>query len=230
MKFYQLALFSSVTASFLLPSCATKFSPAQRAALNTVAVSGTTVDPEAYEEPYGGDIEMRKNAANTPGFGILGPLVGMGVGGAIAGTQNANFKGKNRGYFAAVQKNTPTDLGKSLGNKLKQSLKNDSFFRTRIAETSSNLITSDITCFRLIRSGKNDAGELMLVPQIYATIYLKDAAGKTLAGRAYIVTGAPAMTAAEYASSPAKTRSCYDTAIDFAVKSFDAELALKTCE
>ena len=228
MKFHQLALVSGLAASFLLPSCATKFSPAQRAALNTVAVSGTTVDPEAYEEPYGGDLEMRNNASNVPATGILGPLIGMGIGGAIAGTQNANFKGKNRGYFAAVQKNTPTDLGKSLGSKLKQSLKSDSFFRTRIAETSTNLITSDITCYRLIRVGKNDRGELMFVPQIYANIYLKNATGQTLAGRSYIATGTPSLTVAEYASSPARTKSCYYSAIDSAVAEFDADLALKT--
>lgn len=211
-----------------LSSCATKFSPAQRAALATVAVSGTTVDPEAYEEPYGGDLEMRNNASNVPGTGILGPLIGMGVGGAIAGTQNANFKGKNRGYFPAVQKNTPTDLGKNLSSKLKQSLKTDPFFRTRVAETSGNLVTSDITCYRLIRVGKNDQGELLFAPQIYAAIYLNDAKGQKLVGRSYIATGTPSLTVAEYASSSAKTKASYDAAIDYAVAMFDAELALKT--
>jgi hypothetical protein len=230
MIFHRIALFSSLVASLLLPSCATKFNPSQRAGLTTVAVAGTTMDPDAYEEPYGGDIQARNNASNVQGAGALGPLIGMAVGGAIAGTQNANFKGKNSNYFAAVQKNTPTDLGKSLGGKLKQSLKGDSFFRTRVAESSGNLVTSEISCYRLIRFAKNDNGELTFIPEIYADIYLKDSAGKKLAGKSYIATGTPAYTVAEYASSPAKTKQAYDAAIDFAVRAFMADLAVKTSE
>lgn len=230
MTFHRIALISSLTTSLLLPSCATKFSPAQRASLSTVAVAGTNVDPDAYEEPYGGDIQMRNNSANVPATGVIGPLVGLAIGSAVAGTQNANFKGKNSSYFAAVQKNTPTDLGKSLGGKLKQSLKSDAFFRTRVAESSGNLVTSEITNYRLIRSGKNDNGELTFIPEIYADIFLKDAAGKKLAGRTYIATGTPAYTVAEYAASPAKTKQAYDASIGFAVRAFMADLAVKTNE
>jgi hypothetical protein len=228
MKSQHITLVSGLAAALLLPSCATKFSPAQRAGLATVAVAGTTVDPEAYEEPYGGDVQMRNNSSNVPATGALGPLIGLGIGSAVAGTQNANFKGKNSGYFDAVRKNTPTDLGKSLGGKLKQSLKSDPFFRGRVAESSGNLVTSEISSYRLIRFGKKDNGDLTLIPEIYADIHLQDSAGKKLAGRTYIATGFPAYTVAEYAASSAKTKQAYDAAIDNAVTAFLADLAIKT--
>ena len=218
----------SLAAALLLPSCATKFTPGQRNALSTVAVAGTTVDADAYEAPYGGDLEMRKNSSNVPATGILGPLIGMGIGSAVAGTQNADFKGKNSGYFPAVQKNTPADLGKTLNGTLKQRLKNDSFFRTRITETSSNLITSEITTYRLVRSGKNADGTLTFVPQIYAEIHLKDSKGKNLAGRTYIGTGYGGRPVADYAGSAAMTKQAYDTAVNNAVVEFTAELRMKT--
>ncbi len=230
MKFPRITLVSGLAAALLLPSCATKFSPAQRAGLATVAVSGTTVDPEAYEEPYGGDIQMRNNASNVPATGVLGPLIGLSIGSAVAGTQNANFKGKNCGYFDAVRKNTPTDLGKSLGGELKQSLQSDSFFRGRVAENSGNRVTSEISCYRLIRAGKKDNGELTLVPEISAAIYLQDSAGKKLAGRNYIATGSPSYTVAEFAASSAKTKQAYEAAIDSAVTAFLTDLAVKTRE
>jgi hypothetical protein len=229
MKFHRITLCSSLAASLLLPSCATKFSPAQRAKLSTVAVAATKVDSGAYEEPYGGDVQMRNNSMNVPASGALGPLVGLAVGSAIAGTQNASFKGKNRGYFAAVRKNTPTDLGKCLEGRLKESLKDDSFFRSRITETSGNLVTSDITNYRLIRVAKKD-GELTFTPEISADLHLKDTAGRNLAGRTYVATGSQPYTVAEFASSPAKTKQSYDAAINSAVSAFMTDLAAKTSE
>lgn len=230
MKFHRITLFSSLASSLVLASCATNFTPAQRAGLSTVAVAGTKVAPEAYEEPYGGDIQMRNNASNVPATGILGPLIGLGIGSAVAGTQNANFKGKNSGYFAAVQKNTPDDLGNILSAKLKESLKGDSFVRSRISDKSGNVFTSEITCYRLIRRGKNENGDLTLVPEIYANIYLKNAAGKNLVGRTYIGTGAEAFPVAEYAASSAKTKKAYMAATHNAVIGFMADLAVKTRE
>jgi hypothetical protein len=219
-----------LAASLALTSCATKFTQDQRNALSTVTVAGTTVDPDAYEAPYGGDVQMRKNSSNVPATGILGPLIGMGIGSAVAGTQNANFKGKNSGYFAAVQKNTPADLGKTLGGKLKQQLKNDSFFRNRVTDGSSNLVTSEITTYRLVRTGKNADGTLTFAPEVYADIHLKDSKGKNLVGRTYIGTGYGARPVTDYATSAATTKQAYDTALNNAVAEFMTELRAKTGE
>lgn len=227
MRFHRFALVSGI-AALSLSSCATKFSPTQRAALSTVAVAGTTQLPDAYEEPYGGDLEMRNRSANVPATGILGPLVGMGIGSAVAGTQNASFKGKSSGYFAAVQKNTPGDLDKALGEGLRKSLKSDRFFGSRLTGSSANVVTSEITSYRLIRAGKNEDGTLTFVPQIHAEIQLKDASGKKLAGGICIGTGTGAAPVAEYAASAAKTRQAYNTAVSNTVLQFMAALEAKT--
>lgn len=232
MKFHPIALFSSVAVSLLLPSCATKFSPAQRAELSTVAVAQTIIDPEAYEEPYAGDIQARNAAQASAGAsgGMLGSLIGLGVGSAIAGTQNSHFKSGNESYFPAVQKNTPGDLTTILSSNLKNSLKKDAFFKPRIADQAGATVTSEISCHRLIRLGKNDKGDLLFTPEIYATIQLKNAAGKKLAGGDYTGSGVSALVISEYAASPAKTRQAFTTAVNNAIDQFMADLAIKTAE
>lgn len=230
MKFHRILSYSALAASLLLASCASKFTPAQRAGLATVAVAQTEVYPDAYEEPYGGDVQARNAASNVQGAGILGPLVGMAVGGAISGTQNANFKGHNKGYFAAVQKNAPGDLGTVLNKKLKESLKADPFFRNRLTPSSGNLVNSKITSYRLLRTGKNDDGELLFTPEIYTEIQLKDVAGKTLAGKTYVGTGFSGHLISEYASSPTLEKEVFTAAANNAVIGFMADLAIKTAE
>ena len=230
MKLRFAILLPSITASVLLSSCATKFTAAQRAQLSTVAITKTTVDPEAYEEPYGGDIDARNRASNVPGFGALGPLVGAAVGHSIAGTQNNMFRGENSGHFTLVQKNTPRDLPVRLQTKLQDSLKNDSFFKSRLRPSSSNVITSEITSYRLLRVGKDDNDKLLFTPEVYVNIYLKDSAGTNLAGRTYIGRGTQSYTIDQYAASSEKTRKAYEDALDNAVAAFKAELAIKTGE
>lgn len=228
MKPLRIIPFFSLAAALLLPSCVTKFTPEQLGALSSVAVAGTRVSADAYEQPYGGDVQMKKNSSNVPATGILGPLIGMGIGSAVAGTQNADFKGKNSGYFPSVQKNTPTDLGKTLSGRLKHRLQNDSFFRVRVAETSSNLITSEITNYRLVRTGKNANGTLTFVSEIHADVHLKDSKGENLVGRTYIGTGYGPRPITDYAGSAATTKQAYDSAVDNAVTQFLTELGIKT--
>ena len=227
MKSYlQIAV---ISASIFLSSCASKFTPAQRDALSTVAISKGTLGEDAYEDPYGGDVAMRNNSSNVHGAGALGPLVGLAIGSAVAGTQNNMFVGKNQGYFPAVKKNMPNNLGEVMTAKLKASLKNDPFFSKRLKDSSPNTVTSEITSTRLIRLSKNSSGELLFTPEVYATIELKDSAGKNLAGGgSYIGHGTDTYTVAEYAASPEKLRKAYDGAIQSAVTQFMTLLATKT--
>lgn len=228
MKPLQMIPFFSLAAALLLPSCVAKFTPEQIGALSSVAVAGTSVSADAYEQPYGGDVQMKKNSSNVPATGIIGPLIGMGIGSAVAGTQNADFKGKNSGYFSVIQKNTPKDLGKTLSGRLKQRLKNDSFFSVRVTETSSNLITSEITNYRLVRTGKTADGTLTFVSEIHADIHLKGSKGEDLMGRTYIGTGYGPRPITDYARSAATTKQAYDSAVDSAVTQFLTELGIKT--
>lgn len=229
MKAHYFALVTSLAAFCFLPSCASKFSASQRAALSTVAIAGTTVNPEAYEEPYAGDIAARNRMAqNASNAGALGYLVASGLGSAMTGVQNANFKGDNRSYFNAVQKNTPTDLGKVLNSKIKDSVKADNFFRNRVTNSSPNLVTSEITSYRLLRAGENDEGHMTFTPEIYTEIHLKDASGKTLVGGTYIGTTTQTLSIYEYAGSAAKSKQAYDAALKTAVRSFSENLAEKT--
>ncbi len=228
MKLHRLALTASLAGSLFLSSCASKFTDAQRAGLSTVAVAKGSVHPDAYEEPYGGDIQARNAASNVQGAGALGVLVGAAVGSAIAGTQNASFNGKNKSHFPAIERNTPKDIGNMMSLKMKDSLKKDSFFSMRLRESSGNQFTSEVTSHRLIRITKNDDGDLLLTPQIYVNIYLKDSAGKNLAGGEYIGTAMVTHTAAEYAGSAEKLKQAYSAALDNAVQAFMAGLAMKT--
>ena len=220
---------TAAIAALLLASCATKFTPAQRDALSTVAISKGTSAPDACKDPYGGDVAMRDSSANIPGAGVLGPIVGLAVGGAIAGTQNNMFVGKNQGYFAAVRKNTPNNLGEMMTAKLKSAFKGDSFFGPRLKDRSPNIVSSQITAARLVRIAKNPSGELLMAAEIYATLALKDNTGKDIAGgRSYIGRGISAATVAEYAASPQKLRKTYDDALQNAIVQFTSELAAKT--
>lgn len=185
------------------------------------------MDPEAYEEPYGGDIAMRNNASNVPATGVLGPLIGAAIGGAVAGTQNASFNSQNKGYFGAVEKNTPKDLGKVANTKIYEAIKADSFFKSRLRSISENQISSHISSYRLIRIGKNDSGELTFAPQVYVQIELKDRKGNNLVGKTYIGTGLSAVPITEYASSAAKSKQAYTSALDQAIAAFQADVALK---
>jgi len=230
MKFRQITLATALSASLALSSCANRFTPAQKASLSTVMISGTTVDPEAYEDPYGGDIAMRNNASNVPATGVLGPLVGAAIGSAIAGTQNANFNNHNKNHFASVQRNIPGNVGELMNTRLKGALKNDPFFKSRLSNSSGNKITSEITSHRLIRLGKNNAGTLIFAPQIYVDLHLKDSSDKSLAGRTYIGTGTAGYPIEEYAASATRTKQAYSETLDRVISSFQTEMAIKTAE
>lgn len=226
-----------LSVTLLLASCASKFTPAQRAELSSVTVAKTEIGGGAYEDPYGGDGQMRDTMSNMqagigegPIMGMVTPLVGMATGSAIAGTQNNMFKGKNQGYFAAVKKNTPADLGDMLSRRLKESLALDPFFKSRIAASSGNSFTSEITTHRLVRVGKNDNGDLLFAPEIHTDIHLKNAAGKVLAGGSYVGTGTGGLTVAEYAASAPRTKAAYSAAANNSVTAFMAALAVKTRE
>ncbi|MDP4624711.1 MAG: hypothetical protein NWT08_06180 [Akkermansiaceae bacterium] len=164
----------------------------------------------------------------TSGTGALGGLVGSLVGESIAATQNNIFKGSNKQYFQAVKSNMP-DLDKPIYTSLRQSIKGDSFFGSRLRESSTNTFTSRVTSYGLARSGKADDGNLLLTPRIAIDLRLKDSEGKTLAGRTYIGTGYnhPITT---YASNAAETSKGFKMAIQVAIDQFYAELAQKTKE
>ncbi len=216
--------------SLVLPSCAPKFSAAQRAELSSVAVAQPSVDPEAYEEPYGGDVQARNAASNVSGAGALGPLVGAMVGSAIAGTQNANFKSKSKGHFAAVRTNTPGDLGKMLADDLGKQLKTDPFFSPRMSTKPGGAsFTSHISAYRLVRAGKDDNG-LTFVPEVYAEVSLVSPSGKTLASKKYQGQGAGALPVSEYAASPVKMRQGYLTAVSNIAVQVMADMAIRTRE
>lgn len=227
--FFKLPLALSLAATlFVLPSCHTALTPAQRAGLSTVAVAKTSIGLGAYGTPYGGDVQMQRNASNVPATGILGPLVGMAIGSAVAGAQDSNFVGKNSGYFAAVQKNVPSNLEKTLNDKLTISVKNSSFFRSKVVANSTNVITSEITSYRLIRQGKNNQKELLFTAEVKANIYLRDSSGKNLVGANYTAIGGPTFTIRDYAEKPLKSRQAYDSAIEGTVKIFAAVLEINT--
>jgi len=230
MKLRFALLLPSFSAALLLSSCATKFTAAQRAQLSTVAVTKTIVDPEAYEEPYGGDIDARNRSSNVMGFGALGPLVGAAVGSSIAGTQNAMSRSENGHHYPAVQKNTPKDLPLRMQAMLQNSLKKDSFFSSRLRPLSPNTVSSEITSYRLIRVGKDDNGKLLFAPEVYANIYLKDSSGQKLAGKTYTGRSVQSYTIDQYASSAEKSRKAYEDALSSAVLFFEADLAIKTGE
>jgi hypothetical protein len=212
-------------------SCATKFTAAQRESLSTVAISPTEVDEKAYSEPYGGDragTEMARNAGVNAGAGALGGLVGSLVAESIAATQDNMFRSKSKDRFAAVQTNTP-QVGPILNGNLTNSLKDDGFFSSRIRNSSPNTITSRITSYRLVRSGKNADGDLLLTPQITSVIELKDGDGKKLAGGTYVGT-AGSLPISTYARSATESRDGYGSASQMAVNGFLRALAVKTEE
>ena len=229
MKFHQ--KFAAVILLVALPSCATKFTAAQREALSTVAIAPTVVKSDAYAEPYGGDRQgasMAGMVGVSSGTGAIGGLVGSLVGETIAATQNNLFRGKSKGQFDAVQKNTP-NIGPILNTKLVSGLKQERFFSARLRDVSPNSITSQITSYRLVRSGKDKSGELLLSPQVIVELVLKDAAGKKLAGGAYVGTGY-SNPISVYATHAAKTKEGYEIASKMAVDFFTTALDKQTAE
>jgi hypothetical protein len=222
LKFVACALLS-------LPSCASKFTAAQREALSTVAIAPTRVNPNAYAEPYGGD----RQAANQAGLvgvtsqtGAMGGIVGALVGNTIAATQDNMFRGKSKGSFGAVQANAP-QVGPLVNTKLTNGVKENAFFASKVRTVSPNSITSKVTSYRLVRNGKSADGELLLVPSIIVEMALTDATGKSLAGGTFGVTGY-ANPISVYASSAAKSKEGYELAAKMAVAQFTTVLEQKT--
>ena len=196
-----------------------------------MAISHTEVKSDAYSEPYGGDRASASNAAMvgvTSATGAIGGVVGSLVGESIAATQNSMFRGKSKGYFDAVQKNTP-DVGTILNGYLTREIKRDAFFSGKVRNASPNAIISKITSYRLSRNGKDSSGDILLTPQVSAQIELHDGAGKTIAGGNYIGV-AYSNTISVYATNPSKTKEGYEVASRAAVNSFIEALARKASE
>lgn len=217
--------------SLFLSSCASKFTAAQKEQLSTVAISPVSVADKAYKEPDGGD-RAAANAAGmsgaSAGAGALGGLVGALVGESIAATQNSVFKGKSKQYFESVKANTP-EAAQYVQTQLKKSIKEDAFFGSRLRDSSTNTFTTKLISYGLVRSGKEQDGDLLLTPQVALDIRLKDSAGKNLAGGLYTGTGHnhPIET---YASNRAETRKSFELAVEKAISSFNQALDLKTAD
>jgi len=225
------AILTAAIGSFLLSSCASKFTAAQREALSTVAVAPVSVKSDAYSEPYGGDRGAASNAALTgtsSGTGAIGGVVGSLVGESIAASQNGIFKAKNKQYFPAIKGNTP-EISGPIGKKLGADLKADPFFGSRLRESSPNQITGNVTSYGLVRSGKGGDGNLLMTPRVIIDLALRDAGGKKLVGRNYVGTGYN-HPVTKYASDAGETRTGYEMAIRVAIDQFTSELSRKSAE
>lgn len=212
----------------LLSSCATKFTAAQRDALSTLAITRTEVKSDAYAEPYGGDRKAASHAGMvgvTSCTGAIGGVLGALIGESIAATQDNMFRGKCKGSFAAVQSNTP-EVGSIVNEQLVSGIKREPFYGPRIRKDSPNTITSKITSYRLVRSGKDQDGNLLLTPQIIVVMSLNDASGNKLANGSYIGTGY-SNPISVYASSASKCKEGYAIASKMAVDQFTTVLAKK---
>src|SRR6476660_6177271 len=146
----------------LLVSCVSKFTPAQREALSTVAIAPTQVKPTAYSEPYGGDRGVANGAAMAgvnSQTGAIGGALGAIIGESIAATQDNMFRNEKKGLFGSIQTNTP-QVGVILNTTLVGGLKNDPFFKARLRSASPNSITSTVASYQLVRVGKGDDGLL----------------------------------------------------------------------
>lgn len=214
----------------LLSSCVSKFTPAQREALSTVAIAPTQVKPAAYSEPYGGDRGAADGAAMAgvnSGAGAIGGALGAIIGESIAATQDNMFRNEKKGLFGAIQANTP-QVGVVLNARLAGDLKNDPFFKSRLRPASPNSITSTVTSYQLVRVGKGDEG-LLFAPRVIAELSLNDGSGKALAKGTYIGLG-DQKPIEFYASSAAKSKESYEKAAKVAVDQFTAVLAHKTAD
>ncbi len=214
-----------------LTSCATKFTTAQLAELSTLAIMNTNVQSNAYAEPDGGDRQMAASAGvagvNSQA-GAIGSVVVSLIGESIAATQNSLYRKNNKHLFGAVQRNTPA-VGGILNAQLVTSMKKEPFFGSRLRKVSPNYIKSSITSYRLVRSGKDQSGDLLLTPQLVADMELFNASGKKLAGGTYLGTGY-SHSIAEYAGSAKKTKEGYELAARIAVDQFTTALAQKVAE
>lgn len=134
----------------------------------SVAISPVTVEAKAYLEPNGGDQAGANQAATigaTSGTGALGGIIGSLVGEAIAATQNTMFKGESAQYFEAAKANTPA-INAPVTDELTKAIKADSFYGSRLRDTSPNTFTSKVVSYGLVRSGKTTDGNILLAAQV----------------------------------------------------------------
>jgi hypothetical protein len=215
----------------LLQSCATKFTTDQRDSLSTLAVVRTEVNSDAYAEPYGGDRQTAGKAAIvgvTSGTGAIGGVLGSLIGETVAATQDNMFRSKCKDSFAAVQRNTP-EVSSIVNEQLADGLKREAFYGPRVRKDSPNNITSKVTSYRLVRSGKDKDGNLLFTPQVIVEMGLKDTSGKNLANGSYVGTGY-SHPISVYASSAAKSKEGYVMASKMAVDQFTTVLAKKAAD
>ena len=224
-------LLSLVTSTVFLSSCATKFSAAQREALSTVAIRPTEVQSKAYSEPFGGDEAARdRAAASGAGGGMIGALVASAVANGIAGTQNSMFRDSSGKHFPAVQRHVPGNLANLVNSELTQSMKSDRFFGPRVRGSSANTVTSTITSYNLMRSGKTGSDELLFSPRVVVYCSLTDGAGKNLFTSSATGVSPSAYSISEFAADPSKSKAGYAMAASRAVDTYMASLAAKTAD
>jgi hypothetical protein len=154
-------------------------------------------------------------------------LVGLAVGSAIAGTQNSMFESASAQHFTAVRKNTPADLVKLFEGELLAEMKANSFASSRLRSTSDNQVITKVDSHRLVRVSKNDDGDLLLTPEIFAVIELRDGSGKKLAGGHYRRFGNEMHTIKDYATKPALVKAAYKETFRLLSQDFSAALSSK---
>jgi len=132
----------------LLSSCVTKFTKAQKEALNTVAIAKPSIEANAYKAPYGGNKNVSKALATG---GITGFILGQ----AVVKTQDNLYKSRNSQHFQSIQKTTPKTIDTILEAQLKSNISANPFFKDRLQKNSPNRFTALIKNHHLTRTGKN---------------------------------------------------------------------------
>jgi hypothetical protein len=229
MKSVFLSIIPALLAVASLSSCATKFTPEQRASLSSVAIAPTQLKERAYRQPDAGATarDMPRQMQGQVQGGAIGAMLLTGISEGIAAAQNASFHKKNGNAVATVNRKIQHDLHKQVDQQLARALKRDAFFGPRLNQRGTSSFHATVNSYGLIRTG-----DLVTSPAFAATvsisIELKNDAGKKLFTGNYDSRSELIRSIDAYANDPKLARQAYAEALQSAFEQFRLEMAKKT--
>jgi hypothetical protein len=200
---------------FLLASCASKLSEAQKSSLTQVMVNRPVVEASDLKPADGTD---SPNAATTvpiaTGGGLIPALIGTAIDAGVTAHQANEFKKQYGAQLDQVQAQIPRNPGPDLRDRAAKVLKKDEFFGSRLVESGApNRFDGDLVSYGLVRYDRSE-DQTVLGMKITCNVWLTDAKSKKLFTRTLTAMSEDSHTIHDYAAKPSLVKKVYAQALD----------------
>jgi len=194
-------------------SCASKWTDAQKAQLNSLAVA-----PSVASDAYKGPIGNKQYSAPIIATGGGGFAEGAAVGAAAqlvveiaALAEQKSFESRYADAISRVPGTVPGDLGNRIRKEVGKSLGSHPFLKGKISDASPNRFVVKVETYRYVRAG--ESGDVLVTPAIGGKFELISADGKKLISNDFLAAGTTAKPLTAFANDKALASRAFDEAI-----------------